>query len=157
MRNLILIVCLINLGCSTVGKQAQQVPVVEKSTVETSINKDITFFTFDAACWIRDSSSILFYAENFSIVSATENLMGIEQEGRSDFLPTSCLLEAREKTLEVKKTDQMVDFNCFLGDDLVEGKNFAFVERLSPSLFWLVGEDGQNVVIPANICLIYPR
>lgn len=153
MKILILALSLVTFGC--VSKPVNVEKVIENSPA--SVSKDITFFTFDAACWDREQDQYVLYAEeNFIIKSVSSSLIGISKMDRSDFLPTSCILEAKEKATDVPVKDEKVNFNCFLGDNIIEGKDYNFVEYLSETMVWLVNKsDGQNIVLPKSLCQFF--
>lgn len=153
MKILIMTIMVILSGCVSKQKVVEKKEEVSQKTV----SKDITFFTFDGACWDRNQDGYVLYAEeNFTIASVTGDLIGISRGSSSDFLPTSCILEAKEKTVDVPVKDEVVGFNCFLGENIVEGQNYNFVDYLSETMVWLVNKkDGQNVVLPKSLCQFF--
>jgi hypothetical protein len=140
------------VGC--VSKTKTEEPKVVSTTASEVLNKDFTFFTFDAVCLNPHAKEKLYPVLDFTVESVTPDIIGINQSGVRDFLTTSCILEAKEKIREVSYSTEVVSFECFLDDNIVIGNEYNFVAQLSSTMVWLVSlKDGQNIVIPKNLCL----
>lgn len=155
IKKVFLVICLC-FQFSCVSKSIKEEPVKVQESKSEVLNKDITFFSFDGVCWNKEQGTQELI-ENFTIQSASPDLIGIKQKEEFKFIPTTCFLEAKEKVIEVKHTEEKVDFECLFSDSIVVGSNYNTVENLSPTLVWLVSlNNGQNIVVPKNLCLFFP-